>query len=82
MEIGGIPTRFFGNPVPSDKQSHLTSAKHHVWLSVEPIIYSPDSLTGPLSTLPPNPGLSQKGGAHWASQWQFFLLLQTLKINT
>lgn len=32
---------------------------------------------GPLSVLPPKPNLSQKGGAQWASQWQFFLLLHT-----
>ena len=27
--------------------------------------------------LPPKPNLSQKGGAQWGSQWQFFLLLHT-----
>lgn len=34
---------------------------------------------GPLSVLPPKPNLSQKGGAQWASQWQFFLLLHTFQ---
>lgn len=38
---------------------------------------SPSNLMGPLSTLPPKPALSQKGGAQWASQWQFLLLLHT-----
>ena len=37
----------------------------------------PACLMGPLSVLPPKPNLSQKGGAQWASQWQFFLLLHT-----
>lgn len=37
----------------------------------------PANLIGPLSTLPPKPALSQKGGAQWASQWQFLLLLHT-----
>ncbi len=39
----------------------------------------PACLIGPLSTLPPNPALSQKGGAQWDSQWQFFLLLHSCK---
>lgn len=32
-------------------------------------------ITGPLSTLPPFPALSQLGGAQPRSQWQFLLLL-------
>lgn len=32
---------------------------------------------GPLSTLPPWPGVLQKGGAQPGKQWQFWLLLQT-----
>lgn len=40
----------------------------------------PACLIGPLSTLPPKPALSQKGGAQWASQWQFLLLLHTYSI--
>lgn len=39
--------------------------------------HSPACRMGPLSVLPPKPNLSQKGGAQWASQWQFFLLLHT-----
>ena len=34
---------------------------------------------GPLSTLPPNPGWSQEGGAQPGAQWQFLLLLQTYR---
>ena len=40
---------------------------------------SPARRTGPLSVLPPKPNLSQKGGAQWASQWQFFRLLHTCR---
>lgn len=40
-------------------------------------LHSPACRMGPLSVLPPKPNLSQKGGAQWASQWQFFLLLHT-----
>ena len=32
---------------------------------------------GPLSMLPPWPGVLQKGGAQPRKQWQFWLLLQT-----
>lgn len=32
---------------------------------------------GPLSMLPPWPGMLQKGGAQPRKQWQFWLLLQT-----
>lgn len=41
--------------------------------------HQPACRMGPLSVLPPKPNLSQKGGAQWASQWQFFLLLHTFQ---
>lgn len=41
--------------------------------------HQPARRTGPLSVLPPKPNLSQNGGAQWASQWQFFLLLHTCR---
>ncbi len=42
----------------------------------------PVGLIGPLSILPPNPALSQNGGAQRDSQWQFLLLLQTCMWHT
>lgn len=62
------------------------SVEDRVWLSPEvhhrgpPHLPPMDALSGcigPLSTLPPNPGLSQKGGAQPRAQWQLRLLLQT-----
>lgn len=52
----------------------------HTWAKAD--IKSPTlpaSLIGPLSMLPPMPGSLHNGGAHCASQWQFFLLLHTCK---
>lgn len=42
-----------------------------------PTMYSLWYWMGPLSTLPPSPGFSQKGGAQPRLQWQFPLLLHT-----
>lgn len=39
--------------------------------------HSPSGGIGPLSMLPPWPGVLQKGGAQPLKQWQFWLLLQT-----
>lgn len=54
--------------------SYNKSATSCIWAAA---VDSPANLMGPLSTLPPNPALSQNGGAQWASQWQFLLLLHT-----
>ena len=51
----------------------------------QPLLTPPPSLDtlsgciGPLSTLPPNPGLLQDGGAQPGAQWQLWLLLQTYR---
>lgn len=55
-------------------RSARNAGSNNTVITVRPV---PASLMGPLSMLPPKPSLSQSGGAQWASQWQFFLLLHT-----
>lgn len=74
-------------------QIYSTSVSRLIWLELVDLGSSqtvqlstvtdlPANLIGPLSTLPPNPALSQNGGAQWASQWQFLLLLHTCNTLT
>lgn len=74
--VAGEPSVFL-DPSPTPLASHCphssapTPGMH--------CLHQPACRMGPLSVLPPKPNLSQKGGAQWASQWQFFLLLHTFQ---
>lgn len=68
---GAIPAPIFLGKIPP-----LPPAAQHL---LPHCPHQPACRMGPLSVLPPKPNLSQKGGAQWASQWQFFLLLHTFQ---
>lgn len=76
-EIDG--PRVFPVPLPSLHDGGQSWLCKEATCSQGMLVYSLSCCTGPLSTLPPSPGLSQKGGAHPGLQWQFSLLLHTCR---